>query len=254
MPNNNKSPSETDDISQVLGEDQPQETKEVETEASKGSGEGETQTEAKLKIGEEELSPEEAATLISKARQIESIEKEQNVDIAKLYPDYTKKSQLLKDPVQLGAYIAKEFGQERVPTPETQVVNAAVKEAKEKYGIVFKDDLEQFKASFREELEVDQLMSDANDIEKETGIKKSDLLDYMKVSKMTDPYEAADKITNYQKISSGAQPTAKPTFTEKSGSSGTHVPQGTKIPNIDDTTAMRDSIAEIMNESSEEES
>lgn len=256
MPKDNtKSPSETDDVTKILGEEQPEESKETEAEASKGSGEGETQTETKLKIGEEEMSPEEAAKLISKARQIESIEKEQNVDIAKLYPDYTKKSQLLKDPVQLGAYIAKEFGEDRVPTPETQLMGQAVKEAKEKYGIVFKDDLESFKQSFREELEVDQLMADVNDIEKENGIDHKELLDFMKVTKNTDPYDAAEKYAKYQKISSGVeQVPAKPTFTEKSGSSGTHVPQEKKLPSIDDTTAMRTVIAEMMEQPSLEES
>lgn len=253
MPNKVKSPSETDEISEILSEDQTNETQEVETDASKGSGQGETQTEAKLKIGEEEFDPAEAARLISKAREVETIEKEQNVDVAKLYPDYTKKSQLLRDPVQLGAYIAKEFGQEKVPTPENQVVTDAVREAKEKYGMIFKDDLESFKESFKQELEVDQLLGDAREIEKESGIKVSDLLDYMKVAKVDDPYEAAEKIKRYQEISAGKPEPTKPTFTEKSGSSGTHVPQGKKLPHADDTTALREVITDMMNEPTPEE-
>ena len=249
-----KSPSETDEVTDILGEeDKSQETKETKTEASKGSGEGESQTETKLKIGEEEIDPTEAARLISKAREVETIEKDQNVDIAKLYPDYTKKSQLLRDPVQLGAYIAKEFGQDKVPTPETAVMSEAVKEAKEKYGIVFKDDLDSFKESFKQELEVDQLIADANDIEKDTGIKKADLLDYMKVAKMTDPFEAAEKIKKYNEINAGKPEPTKPTFTEKSGSSGTHVPEVKKAPRADDTTAMRDAIADMMKQPSPEE-
>lgn len=250
-----KSDSETeDDVKDVLEESQ-EETSTEESEAVEEQAEGEAQAEQKIKVGDEELSSDELSRLIGKAREVEGIEKEQNIDIKQLYPDYTKKSQLLSDPVKLGGYIAEKFGTEKVQTPESQLREQAVKEAREVYGIVTKEDLEIFKKSFKEELEVDYLLQDAEAIEKEHGVSKTDLLDFMKVAKIADPYQAAEKIVEYRKIQAGTnnEPT-KPTFTEKSGSSGTHVPKGKKVPSLNDTEGIRSLVTDMLSSPGAEES
>lgn len=114
--------------------------------------------------------------------------------------------------------------------------------------------MDTFKKSFKEELEVDRLLNDATDIEKESGIAKADLLDYMRVTKTTDPYEAAEKIKEYKAIHDGdKKPATKPTFAEKSGSSGTHVPPSKKIPSMDDTEGIRAAINDMLHEPTTEE-
>lgn len=251
MPTKKNISSETDEIEKELNLEG--ETSEESETTAKDEAQGEANVE-KVKVGDEELSTDELAKLVQKARAVESIEKEQNIDIAKLYPDYTKKSQLLSDPVKLGGYIAEKFGNVTTPNSDDQLRKQAVKEAREQYGIVTKEDLDAFKESFKLELETDRLVNDATDIEKEYGIQKADLFDYMKVAKVTDPYEAADKIQEYRKIHTGETKTvAKPTFAEKSGSGGNHVPQGKKVPNMEDTEGIRNAISDMLNTPSTEE-
>jgi hypothetical protein len=245
MPTKKKISSETEDVEELLNEG-TEETSPDESETTKETAQGEAKVE-KIKVGEEELTPDELSNLVKKARTVEGIEKEQNIDISQLYPDYTRKSQLLSDPVKLGGYIAEKFGTQNIPSSDDKLREQAVKEAREVYGIVTKPDLEEFKKSFKEELEVDRLLNDATDIEKESGIPKADLLDYMKVTKTTDPYEAAEKIGEYRKIHAGEQKTVtKPTFAEKSGSSGTHVPPGKKLPSMEDTEGIRAAITDML--------
>lgn len=248
-----KSPDETDEITEedltVADNEQTEESSEVEPEVGEGKAdEGAAQETEKIKVGEEELSSDEVQRLISKAREVESIEKEQNVDIAHLYPDYTKKSQLLSDPVKLGAYIAEKYGSTKLPTQEDEARQKAVKEAREVYGIVTKEDLDSFKESFMQELEVKNLQREVKEAGKEFGVEPNDVLDLMKYAKIDDPDEAARKIANYKKIAAteGLPEKPKPTFTEKTGSSGTHVPQGKKMPSIDDTEGISSVIKDMM--------
>jgi len=246
-----KSPDETDitaeDLTEEAETELPKEESEEESEIGEGKGsEGETQEPAKVKVGEEEIASDEVQRLIQKAREVESIEKEQNVNISQLYPDYTKKSQLLSDPVKLGAFIAEKYGSAKLPTQEDEMRQKAVKEAREVYGIVTKEDLETFKESFMQELEVKNLQREVKEAGKEHGVEPNDVLDLMKYAKIDDPYEAAKKIARFQAIAKEQPEKPKPTFTEKAGSSGTHVPTGKKMPSIDDTEGISSVIKDMM--------
>lgn len=256
---NKKSSNETDEIADILGggsnddESESQVSTQQESDV-KGEGEGVTEQPAKVKLGEEELSTEELSRLVKKAREVESIEKDQNINIDQLYPDYTRKSQLLSDPVRLGQFIAEKYGAAKVPSPDDELRRKALDEARNVYGIVTKEDLDAFKQSFKEELETDSLVTDLKEIEAETGVPGRDVLDFMQINKVDDPYEAATKISEFRKMN-GTQPSVKqkPTFTEKSSSSGTHVPPAKKLPSIDDTEGIRNTITDMMSSPGVEE-
>ncbi len=224
---------------------------EPETKEVQAAVEPSTATISNVKVGEREFTPDELAKLVEKAERVASIEKEQNVDIEQLYPDYTRKSQLLNDPVKLGGYISEKFGGTKVLTPEEDSRQKAIKEAREMYGIVTKEDLDTFKQSLKEEIkreaEVDDLLSVAGEIEKEKGINKKDLFDFMSATRETNPQVAADKIAEYRKVNLGPVPVKPaPTFTERSGSSGTHIPQEKKLPSLNDHDAMSQVIEDML--------
>lgn len=51
----------------------------------------------KVKIGDQEFTQEEAAELLNKGRLAKEIEEKQNTDLSKVYPEYTKSRQELKE-------------------------------------------------------------------------------------------------------------------------------------------------------------
>lgn len=51
----------------------------------------------KIKVGDQEFSEDELSALVEKGRLAKDIEEKQNTDLSKVYPEYTRKSQQLKE-------------------------------------------------------------------------------------------------------------------------------------------------------------
>src|SRR3972149_9108791 len=87
-------------------------TKELGLNASsanddKAADKAEAKSTDKIKIGDQEYDTEELNKLVEKGKFAETIEKDQNLDLKELYPDYTRKSQLLKNQDKLREYLTE---------------------------------------------------------------------------------------------------------------------------------------------------
>ncbi len=237
MPNDRAS-DEIDLKSETLKDDK--------SNASEESAGTEAETR-KLKIGEREYSADELATLVEKAESVSTIEKDQNISIKELYPDYVKKSQLLKGYEQKQKEEVLPVG--GTPGPEDAAEKRAVDTLRSKYGFFSKEDKESFKQELIEEVKTNQLLEDLEDVKKDfPGVDKREVLDFMQATRVSDPFVAAEKLANYKKMNQEkSQP--KAVFTERSGSSGVHTPKGKDIPSLEKTADMSEYIREELEQS-----
>lgn len=256
----------TEEITKELG---------LETSSSKVDKTAKENAEAKpadkVKIGETEYDPEELAKLVEKGKFADTIEKEQNLDLKELYPDYTRKSQLLKNQDKLRTYLTEQFGE---PTKEVDVktdpqkveisdeVKAEIDKAR-KVGFITKDDVDaivqkaveaatrQSKAEIRLEDRLTELEDKYNGAEDSPlpNIKfdKNKVLEYIienfqGAKKVPDP-EDIFKLMNFATMVKPAEKkvvsTTKPPVTEKAGSTGARVPEGREVPKLGDEAALR---------------
>jgi hypothetical protein len=269
MPDNKK---ETDNLKNTTEEI----TKElgVETSSSKddkAAENAEAKTVNKVKIGETEYDPDEVTELIEKGKLAKTIEKEQNLDLKELYPDYTRKSQILKNQDKLRAYLTEQFGE---PSPEVKVedepkqveisdeVKAEIAKAR-KVGFLTKEDVDaivdkavkaattQSKAEIRLEDRLTELEDKYNGADDSPlpNIKfdKNKVLEYIienfqGAKKVPDP-EDIFKLMNLTEIAKTTgkkvATTTKPPITEKAGSTGARVPEGREVPKLGDEVALR---------------
>lgn len=255
----------TEEITKELG---------LETSSSKDDKAAEKEAEAKptnkVKIGEVEYEPEELAKLVEKGKFADTIEKEQNLDLKELYPDYTRKSQLLKNQDKLRAYLTEQFGEtfksdEDADTKKVEItdeVKAEIEKAR-KVGFITKDDVDaivqkavlaatrQSKAEIRLEDRLSELEDKYNGAEDSplpnVKFDKAKVLDYIienftGAKKVPDP-EDIFKLMNFTEIAKTAEKkvvsTTKPPVTEKAGSTGARVPEGREVPKLGDEAALR---------------
>lgn len=262
----------TDDLKKTTEEI----TKELETSSSEvdktAEKDAEAKTTDKVKVGDYEYSPDELAKLIEKGKLTETIEKEQNLDVKELYPDYIRKSQILKNKDKLREHFTEQFGElesKKVDDDKgskeieiTDEVRAEIAKAR-KVGFLTKEDVDdivskavaaatrQSKAEIRLEDRLSDLESkyDGSADSPLPNIKfdKAKVLDYIienfqGARRVPDPEEIF-KLLNLTEISKTAgkkiESTAKPPITEKAGSTGARVPEGREVPKLGDEDALR---------------
>lgn len=240
------------------------------------TGTSQSQTTDKVKVGDQEFDPDELAKLVEKGKITLDIEKKQNIDVKELYPDYTRKSQLLKDKQQLTDYMSSQFG-ETSTKPDlsssddgkeelSDEVKSEIAKAR-KLGFLVKEDeativervvnaaSSRIKAEMKLESKLDGLekLYDGSD-KAPVKIKfdKNEIIDYMVenfkgAQKLPDP-EDVFKLLHLDEFKK-ATPTAKvesptPPVTEKAGSTGSREPKGREVPSFSDEEKMRKYIEE----------
>ena len=250
-------------------------TKELGLNASsanddKAADKAEAKSTDKIKIGDQEYDTEELNKLVEKGKFAETIEKDQNLDLKELYPDYTRKSQLLKNQDKLREYLTEQFGEpskieDKADISKVEItdeVKAEIEKAR-KVGFITKDDVDaivqkaveaatkQSKAEIRLEDTLTELENKYNGTEESPlpNIKfdKNKVLEYI-----IDNFQGAKKIPNPEDIfklmniteiakSAGrkVETTAKPPITEKAGTTGARVPEGREVPKLGDEAALR---------------
>lgn len=187
-------------------EDEAQEeTQEVEQEE-----EQEVQEPEKIKLGEEEYSQDELQTLVKLGKIGKEAEEKFNTSLDKVWPDYSRKSNQLKEyETELTELRKLKEQQAELPQDEQQAIEEARKAAK-KLGIVLEDDLknqvvtkEDFRQFYIQERAAERLLEEADKLEKEINGKdgrpkfnKLEVLEFMKETghkNLMDAYEAKYK-------------------------------------------------------------
>ena len=251
-------------------------TKELNLETSsskddKAAENAEAKPSSKVKIGDKEYDLDEVTKLVEKGKLAETIEKDQNLDLKELYPDYTRKSQLLKNQDKLREYLTEQFGESSkevdVKTEPQKVeisdeVKAEIDKAR-KIGFLTKEDVDaivekavkaatiQSKAEIRLEDRLTELEDKYNGAEDSplpnVKFDKNKVLEYIienfqGAKKVPDP-EDIFKLMNLSEIAkiagSKVKTTTKPPTTEKAGSTGARVPEGREVPKLGDEAALR---------------
>lgn len=185
-------------------EESQEEAQEVEQE------EQEVQEPEKIKLGEEEYSQDELQTLVKLGKIGKEAEEKFNTSLDKVWPDYSRKSNQLKEyETELTELRKLKEQQAELPQDEQQAIEEARKAAK-KLGIVLEDDLknqvvtkEDFRQFYIQERAAERLLEEADKLEKEINGKdgrpkfnKLEVLEFMKETghkNLMDAYEAKYK-------------------------------------------------------------
>lgn len=225
---------------------------------------GEAPTEGKYRIGEDEYTADELVQLLEKGKLAKKVETEQRVDISQLYPEFTRRSQLLKNKDALREYYKESFKESlgvAQDVPEEQKRIETEIEAARKLGFITKKDLEEFKSTIAQEttaaVEERELSKSIDKATSKHGVDRRELIEFMLAARLDDPDVAAAKIVSYKGI---ARPKIevpkKPEVlnTEKKGS-GLRVPQKERaIPHPDkNPEAFEARILEFLEHKSPEE-
>jgi hypothetical protein len=252
-------------------------TEELETSSVDTDKAAETTSEAKhinkVRVGDQDFDPDELTDLVAKGKMAQEIETKQNVDLKELYPEYTRKSQLLKDPEKLRDYLSSQFGDtskqhaEDDPKDDGKDTALSAEVQKEisqarKLGFIHKDDVDDIvrravsaastttKAELKLEgrlTELEKLYNGSDTSPVKIKFDKSKVLDYMvenfsEAKRVPDP-EDIFKLLNleeFKKAASGTkEPAPTPPTTEKAGSTGTRTPKGREVPSFKDEETMR---------------
>jgi hypothetical protein len=186
-------------------EESQEEAQEVEQEE-----EQEVQEPEKIKLGEEEYSQDELQTLVKLGKIGKEAEEKFNTSLDKVWPDYSRKSNQLKEyETELTELRKLKEQQAELPQDEQQAIEEARKAAK-KLGIVLEDDLknqvvtkEDFRQFYIQERAAERLLEEADKLEKEINGKdgrpkfnKLEVLEFMKETghkNLMDAYEAKYK-------------------------------------------------------------
>ena len=164
----------------------------------------------KIKLGEEEYSQDELQTLVKLGKIGKEAEEKFNTSLDKVWPDYSRKSNQLKEyETELTELRKLKEQQAELPQDEQQAIEEARKAAK-KLGIVLEDDLknqvvtkEDFRQFYIQERAAERLLEEADKLESEINGKdgrpkfnKMEILEYMKDTghkNLMDAYEAKYK-------------------------------------------------------------
>jgi len=176
--------------------DTKEKTEEVKPETEK------TEEPAKIKVGEKEFSQDELSQLVGLGEIARKVESEYKTDISKVWPEYTKSQNRLKE-------LERELEETKKRLPIDQTLtedekSLAVQRLKE-LGFIQKNDLEQSEFVKREdfrqlhtlERETDKLLDECEDLEGEIdgkdgrpAFRKIDVLRYMQETGIKSPEKA----------------------------------------------------------------
>lgn len=108
----------------------------------------------KIKVGEEEYTPEELSNYIKLGKIGRDLEEQWNTKIDKVYPEYTKATTKLKEYEEK---FARQEAEKNALPPETEMSNAQVRQKAREVGIVTKDDINDFiSEAVKQQLEEDK--------------------------------------------------------------------------------------------------
>lgn len=231
---------------------------------------GEAKPPTKVKVGDNEFDPDELAKLVAKGKLAADIEREQNIDIKELYPDYTRKSQLLKNPEKLKNYLSSQvdetFTQHGKGDPNDggeipDEVKTEIAKAR-KLGFLTQEDVDRIvekavnastvrtKAEIKLENRLTELEEKYNGGEKAPIKIKFDreailnhlIENYRGAKQVPDPEDVFKlmHLDDFQKQTAKPTPVvANPPVTEKAGSTGNRVPKGREVPSFSDEGTLR---------------
>jgi hypothetical protein len=174
----------------------------------------------KVKVGDVEYDPDELNTLLEKGKLAKQVEEEQNVDISKLYPEFTRRSQLLKNPEGLKQYVKETFGFDinaptETLTEEEKVLQEQIQKAREA-GFLVREDTEEIIGSVMEAIELRDLKSKVDVAVAKHGLEPKELIDFMTYLNTRDADSAAEKLKVYKDVQAGkVATTAKPKVVPK---------------------------------------
>jgi hypothetical protein len=176
---------------------------------------GETPS-TKVKIGDVEYTPDELKVLVEKGKFTKEIEDKQKIDISQLYPEFTRRSQLLSNPEGLRNYIKAQFGYDvnKIEQPiseEEKALKEQVKRARD-VGFLTKDDVQDIVGNVMQSIELRDLKRSIEDASAKHKVEPAKLVDYMAYKNTKDAETAAQEMENFNLVASGKAP-VKPTTT-----------------------------------------
>jgi len=260
-----------DKVTEPKGEESDEVIADTDTdkgEADKGKeleDKSETPSEGKYKIGEEEYSADELVALLEKGKLARKVEEDQKLDISQLLPEFTRRSQLLKNKDALMKYVKDTYGDEtpKADLSEEQKRIETEIEAARKLGFITKKDLDEFRETITkqttEAVEQRELAGKLDKASSTHKVDRNELIEYMLALRLEDPDVAATKLALYKGIAVNKpkiEVPRKPEVlnTEKKGS-GLRVPQKERaVPHPDkDPEAFEARILEFLEHKSPEE-
>lgn len=165
-----------------------------------------------FELGDNKYTQEELESLVNLGKFAKEVEEKQNIKLDRVYPEFTKKSQAIKD-YEDKIRILEEQQKNNVPSlnPDDENALKEAKEAARRIGLVLQEDLPQqavtrddFRKMYMAERQAEKLLDTAKGLEKtysgEDGRPKFDtesMLDYMEQVGIEDP-EIAYKV-RYEK-------------------------------------------------------
>jgi len=165
-----------------------------------------------IKLGDQEYSPDELEKLVNLGKIGLEVEEKYNTKIDRVYPEFTKKTQLLKEYEEKFAAIEEERSRPKLPENEQQAIEEA-RTAARKLGLVLNDDFETksqenlnkgFRELYLRERSAERLLEETSKLESEINgsdgrpkFKTEEVLEFMQENpgfkKPIDAYEAKYK-------------------------------------------------------------
>jgi hypothetical protein len=208
--------------------------------------------EEKIKLGEDEFSKDELSELVKLGKIGREAEEKYKTKIDRVWPEYTKAQQKLKEFEESQSSKEKEDIEKKAQSGEELTEDEMRKRAREeakKLGLMTEED---FELKYTQRREVEKLLDTCkgleDDINGEDGrpvFKTQDVLEYMQENGIRDP-EKAYKVKYEEELDKwkeGVLKKAKPKglVTEESSPAGSKQPQEVK--------ATKDNLSELINES-----
>ena len=198
----------------------------------------------KVKIGDDEYDPDDLKGLVELGKLGREVEEKYNTKLDRVYPEFTKKSQSLKEKEEELAALREEMSSLRPKSEEGELPPEERKKIYEKEGILTQD---QFDSLYQQRRAGERLLDTCHDLEKEFDgkdgrppFKTQDMLDYMKENSLggVSP-EVAYKLKFEKEIDQWKTDQlrkSKPDglFTEKASTAGSKREPEFKVPKNED--------------------
>lgn len=229
--------------------DKDDDEKEVE-EVSEEVVEEKEEAPEKIKIGDEEYDPEQLQGFVDVAKRAREAEEKYNTKYENIWPEFTKKSQQVKEMEaeleKLKGEIGTQAKSEGQPLSDEEIRKQAVAQARS-LGLVTKEDFDQY---YLQRREAERLLETCDDLEEEISgkdgrpaFKKSEILQYMADEGIKNP-ELAYKTKYEKEIDKWKDAQIKKAkgeglVTEETSTPGARLPKEQKIDrnNLDDLTS-----------------
>ena len=155
----------------------------------------------KIKLGDQEFTQEELSGLVEKGRLAKEIEEKQNTDISKVYPEYTKKSQQLKE-LEVEVTELRKLKQDQSEAIERKQANNEnltideVRSLAAKSGYITKENFQDYINNY---MSGQKVLESVRNLEKEGNpyktdelpkVESRDLLEWMDNNNIADPTKA----------------------------------------------------------------